>query len=81
MMDTTTPLKERLSRFLLVYRSSPHAATEMRPDELFLHQRIRTHLSLLSPNLLPTVEKYQQKQKDARDGKKVLRRGKGAGTQ
>ena len=34
-MGTSAVLKERLARFLLIYRSTPHATTGMRPDELF----------------------------------------------
>ena len=67
-----------------IYRSTPHTTTGMRPDELFLRRRMRTHFSMLSPNLTPRVEKYQQKQKVVHDGKKSLqtfkRGGKGAGT-
>ena len=44
----------------------------MRPDELFLRRRINTHFTLISPNLTPSVEHQQQKQKTAHDGKKQL---------
>lgn len=70
-MGTSTVLKDRLARFLLIYRSTPHATTGMRPDELFLHRRVRTRFTLLSPNLSPRVEKCQKNQKVAHDGKKV----------
>ena len=83
-MGSATPLKERLANFLLMYRSIPHATTGMRPDELFLRRRLRTRLSLLSPNLAPRVEKQQQKQKVHHDGKRHLqiyqKGGKGAST-
>ena len=71
-MGTSTVLKERLPRFLLIYRSTPHATTGMRPDELFLRHRVRTRFTLLSPNQSPRVEKCQQNQKAAHDGKKSL---------
>jgi len=69
-MGTSTVLKDRLAKFLLTYRSTPHATTGMRPDELFLRHRLRTRFTLLSPNLSPRVEKCQQKQKATHDGKK-----------
>ena len=75
-MGPSTPLKERLAKFLLIYRSMLHATTGMRPDELFLRRRLQTRFSLLSPNLTPRVEKHQQKQKAAHDGKRSLQRFK-----
>ena len=51
----------------------------MRPDKLFLQRRIQTPFSLLSPNLTPRVEKYQQKQKVAYDGKRSLQTFKKGG--
>ena len=43
-------LYTRLARFLLVYRTTPHSNTEMRPDELFIHQHLRICLTLTQPN-------------------------------
>ena len=71
-MGTASPLKERLGEFLLVYRTTSHATTERRPDELFLHRRLRTRLTLIFPNLAPTVEHHQQRQKAAHDKKTPL---------
>ena len=78
-MGSAITLEEWLAQFLLIYRSTPHTTTGMRPDELFLRRRMHTHFSMLSPNLTPRVEKYQQKQKVVHDGKKSLqtfKRGK-----
>ena len=69
-MTYWTSLSNRLAEFLLIYRSTPHSTTGMRPDELFLHHRIRTRFTLISPNLTPIVEHKQQKQKVVHDGKK-----------
>ena len=51
---------------------TPHATTEMRLDELFLHRRLQTRLNLVQPNLSSTVEKHQLKQKGAHDNSKPL---------
>ena len=74
MKKITSPssLSNRLAEFLLMYRSVPHSTTGMRPDELFLHCRIKTHLTSISPNMTPSVEHQQQKQKTAHDGNKPL---------
>ena len=71
-MTSSTLLTKRLAEFLLIYRSTPHATTGMRPDELFLRRRIKTRFTLISPNMTPTVEQKQWKQKTAHDGKKPL---------
>ena len=71
-MRSPTLLSRKLAEFLLIYRSTPHAATGLRPDELFLRRRLKTRLSLISPNLTPTIEKQQDKQKAPHDGKRPL---------
>ena len=50
-MGTAIPLSIRIARFLLVYHTTPHATTEMRPDELFLRRRLRSRLTLIQPSL------------------------------
>ena len=62
----------RLARCLLLYHATPHATTEMSPDELFIQRHLRTHLTLTQPNLAPTVEKHQQQQKHSNDQKNYL---------
>ena len=69
-MGKGLPLKHRLTKFLLSYRTTPHTTTEMRPDELFLRRRVRTRLTLVQPNLRATVEKHQTDQKKAHDNSK-----------
>ena len=43
-------LKTRLAQFLLSYRSTPHATTNVSPSELFLQRKIRTRFDLLKPS-------------------------------
>eukprot|EP00118_Oscarella_pearsei_P024180 m.300985 g.300985 ORF g.300985 m.300985 type:complete len:663 (+) comp40804_c0_seq14:1019-3007(+) len=43
-------LQQKLSRFLLDYRSIPHSTTGAAPSVLFLGRRLRTRLDLLQPN-------------------------------
>ena len=69
-MNSELTLKRRLVRFLLIYRTTPHATTERRPDKLFLHRRLRTRLTLVQPSLLTTVEKHHLQQKKAHDNTK-----------
>ena len=45
----TGPLETRLSRFLLKYRVTSQATTEIAPTGLLMGHRIRTHLDLLYP--------------------------------
>ena len=71
-MTSPTSLPRKLAEFLLIYRSTPHAATGLQPDKLFLRRRLKTHFSLTSPNLTPRIEKQQEKQKSAQDGKRPL---------
>ena len=56
-------LKTRLAQFLLSYRSTPHATTNVSPSELFLQRKIRTRFDLLKPNTERKVSDKQMKQK------------------
>ena len=62
-------LPQRLSSFLLTYRSSPHATTGVCPCSLFLHRHVRTRLDLLRPDLGTHVSNKQAQQKKAHDRK------------
>ena len=48
-------LNTRLSQFLLGYRSTPHATTNISPGELFLQRKLRTRFDLLKPNIESVV--------------------------
>ena len=50
----------------------PHKTTEMRPDELILHRKLRTRITLIQPSLLTTVQKHHHQQKCAHDNTKAL---------
>ena len=61
------PIQESISDFLLVYRATPHATTEVTPSELFLGRVITTRLDRLKPSLKKIVERKQWKQKNIHD--------------
>ena len=56
-------LQTRLSRFLFKYRITPHTTTGVSPAELRWGTKLRTHLSLVQPDLGRTVRYAQHKQK------------------
>ena len=56
-------LSTRLSQFLLGYRSTPHATTNVSPGELFLQWKLCTRFDLLKPNIESVVNTKQSNQK------------------
>lgn len=60
-------LNNRLSTFLLTYRSTSHATTGVPPCTLFLRRKLRTRFDLLKPNCEGRVLEKQAKQKEKHD--------------
>ena len=61
------PFQQRLSNFLLTYRSTPHATTNESPSNLFLGRPVRTKFDLMKPNQEQRVRDKQAHQKAHHD--------------
>ena len=48
-------LQHKLDRFLLAYRSAPHAVTELSPAQLLLGQNVKTRLDPIKPDVTREV--------------------------
>ena len=55
-------LQHRLANFLLTYRNSRHASTEVSPATLMINRDVRSRLHLLRPDLLGTVMRAATRQ-------------------
>ena len=62
-------VEDRLARFLLQYRMTPHTTTDISPAELLFGRRLRTRLDAIRPNLECQVESKVMKQKENHDRK------------
>ena len=62
-----------ISQFLFSYRSTPHATTNVTPSELFLGRKLRTHFSILLPDVKSHVHSKQADQKRNHDHSSKLR--------
>ena len=60
-------LENRLSKFLLNYRLTPHSTNGITPAELLLGRRPRSVLDLVRPDLLKKIRSQQEHQKHNRD--------------
>ena len=60
--ETSLSLTERLQRFLLTYRTTPHTTTRESPNMLLQGRPLRTRLDLLRPDAARHVEAKQRTQ-------------------
>ena len=60
-------VKDRVARFLLQYRVTPHTTTGRSPAELLFGRNLRTRLDAVKPDLAKTVEAKQFEQKGQHD--------------
>ena len=60
-------LQEKLAKFLLWYRLTPHSTTGDSPAELLMGRRPRSKPDLLKPDLTDSVQRKQQAQKKNHD--------------
>ena len=60
-------LIERLSSFLLKFRTTAHATTGVPPCKLLMSRELRTRISLLQPNTEASVVDNQSSQKSSND--------------
>ena len=67
MKKQSGSLQCRLSRFLFKYRTTPHTTTGTSPAELRWGTRLRSHLTLLQPDIGKTVRYAQGNQKTHND--------------
>ena len=59
-----------MAKFLLAYRSAPHALTNETPAQLFLNRNLRTKLSLVQPDHEELVESKNEKISETHGGRK-----------
>ena len=71
---TVGTVEERIARFLLQYRTTPHTTTGVSPAELLQGRRLRTRLEAIRPSLERSVEAKVPKQKENHDRKARERR-------
>ena len=65
--STAGDIETRLAKFLFHYRSTPHTTTGVSPAELLLGRQLRTHLTLLQPDVAARVHTKQGQQKAGHD--------------
>ncbi|CAB4018994.1 Transposon Tf2-9 poly, partial [Paramuricea clavata] len=62
MEESSKPIQEKLAKFLITYRNTPHSTTGESPAQLMLGRPIRTRLDLVKPNLNRKMVIKQQEQ-------------------
>ena len=62
MFQSSKPVKEKLAKFLIAYRNTPHSMTGESPAQLLLRRPLRTRLDLVKPNLNRKMVNQQHQQ-------------------
>ena len=62
MYQSSTPVKEKLAKFLVAYRNTPHSTTGVSPAQLLLGRSLRTCQDLVKPNLNHKMVNQQHQQ-------------------
>ena len=62
MHQSSKPVKEKLAKFLIAYRNTPHSTTGVSPVQLLLGRPLRTRLDLVKPNLNRKMVNKQHQQ-------------------
>ena len=70
---TGKSVQEKLSKFLLKYRITPHSTTGIPPAEMLMKRRLRTKLDFLYPDVNKRVVQQQEKQKETHDNSFPIR--------
>ena len=65
--STSEPLEKRISKFLFLYRLTPHSTTGIAPAELLLRRIPRSKFDIIKPDLLSSVRQKQEAQKKFHD--------------
>ena len=66
-------IEDKVSHFLLRYRTTPNSTTGESPADVFLKRHVRTRLDFLKPNIQETVRRKQYLQKEGHDRKALDR--------
>ena len=62
MFQSSKPVKEKLAKFLIAYRNTPHSTTGESPAQLLLGRPLRPRLDLVKPNLNRKMVNLQHQQ-------------------
>ena len=57
MLNEKGTINQKVQRFLMAYRTTPHSATNCTPAELLFGRRLRTALDIIKPSLSNNMEK------------------------
>ena len=62
MSESSSSVREKLAKFLMAYRNTPHATTGESPAMLMIKRPLRTRLDLVKPNLNKKMVNKQMEQ-------------------